>query len=94
MDVREYTRNETPEEATPIRKFFFKDVTISYPTTMQIREKVLRDLNTVKPGDVYSTETVNNTYARMSALRMFSSVNVGITQVDANLINCNINLSQ
>jgi outer membrane protein assembly factor BamA len=61
---------------------------------MQIREKVLRELNTVKPGDVYSTETVNNTYARLSALRMFSSVNVGITQVDTNLVNCNINLSQ
>ena len=24
MDIREYTRNETPDESTPIRKFFFK----------------------------------------------------------------------
>ena len=94
MDIREYTRNESPAEASPIRKFFFKDVTIAYPKTMKIREKVLKDLNTVKPGNPYSTETVSNTYSRLSALRMFSSVNVGITQVDTNLVNCNINLSQ
>ena len=94
MDIREYTRNGSPDKATPIRKFYFNDVSISYPATMKIRDKVLRELNTVKPGEVYSTDIVNNTYSRLSALRMFSSVNVGLTQVDTNLINCNINLSQ
>ena len=94
MDIREYTRNENPDDGVPIRKFFFNDVSISYPATMQIREKVLTSLNTIKPGDVYSTTTVNNTYSRLSALRMFSGVNVGITQVDTNLVDCKINLSQ
>lgn len=94
MDVREYTRNENEREATPIRKFYFNDVSISYPQTLKIREKVLRELNTIKPGELYSTDIVNNTYSRLSALRVFSSVNVGITQVDTNLVDCQINLSQ
>ena len=94
MDIREYTRNENESAATPIRKFYFNDVTISYPQTLKIREKVLKELNTIKPGELYSTDIVNNTYSRLSALRVFSSVNVGITQVDTNLIDCKINLSQ
>ena len=94
MDIMNYTRNESPEEATPIRKFFFNDVTISYPQTMDIKTKVLTELNTIKPGDLYSPDIVSNTYSRLSALRMFSSVNIGLTQADTNKVNCNINLSQ
>ena len=94
MTVNEYTRNESPLLAQPIRKFYFNDVTISYPKNMNIREKVLRELTTIEPGTLYSPNTVNNTYTRLSALRMFSSVNVGMTQVDTNLVNCEISLSQ
>ncbi len=94
MDIRNYTRNQSKEEGTPIRKFYFNDVSISYPEATKIREKVLTELNTIKPGGLYSTDVVNNTYSRLSALRVFSSVNVGITQVDTNLVDCNITLSQ
>lgn len=94
MDIRDYTRNQKPDQGTPIRKFYFNDVSITYPATTEIRNKVLEELNTIKPGNVYSTDVVNNTYSRLSALRMFNSVNVGITQVDTNLVDCNINLTQ
>jgi len=94
MTVNEYTRNETAREAQPIRKFFFKDVSISYPTSMKVREKVLRELNTIEPGAPYSPETVNNTYNRLSSLRMFSSVNIGMTQADTNSVDCLITLAQ
>lgn len=94
MTVNEYTRNETAREAQPIRKFFFKDVSISYPTSMKVREKVLRELNTIEPGAPYSPETVNNTYSRLSSLRMFSSVNIGMTQADTNSVDCLITLAQ
>ena len=94
MDIRNYSRTDNPDAATPIRKFYFNEVSISYPATVKFRDKVLKELNTVKPGEVYSTDIVNNTYSRLSALRTFSSVNVGLTQVDTNLVNCNINLSQ
>ena len=94
MTVNEYTRNESAREAQPIRKFFFKNVSISYPTSMKVREKVLRELNTIEPGAPYSPETVNNTYNRLSSLRMFSSVNIGMTQADTNSVDCLITLAQ
>ena len=94
MTVNEYTRNESALQAHPIRKFYFNDVTVSYPKSMNIREKVLRELNTINPGDQYSPEIVNNTYTRLSALRMFSSVNIGMTQVDTNKVDCEISLAQ
>lgn len=94
MSINEYTRNENPDNAQPIRKFSFNDVTISYPQNLKIKDKVLTDLNTIKPGDTYSTTQVNNTYSRLSSLRLFSSVNIGMTQVDSTLIDCRINLSQ
>jgi outer membrane protein assembly factor BamA len=94
LTINEYTRNETAKEAAPIRRFYFNNVDISYPKTLNIKEKVLRDLNTIHPGDQYSSDIVNQTYSRLSALKVFSSVNVGMNQVDTNLVNCNINLSQ
>lgn len=94
MKVNEYTRNESGQDAEPIRRFYIDDVTFSYPKTLKIRENVLRDLNTVIPGSVYSEDMVNQTYSRLSALRVFSSVNIGMTPKDTNLIDCSISLAQ
>ena len=94
MSIREYTRNASPKDAQPIRKFYIDDVTISYPKSLNIKDKVLRDLNTVEPGSPYSADVVNSTYSRLSAIRVFSSVNVGMTQSDTNLVDCSISLAQ
>lgn len=94
MTVNGYTRNESPDKARPIRKYHFGDVTMSYPKTLRVREKVLRELNTIVPGSVYSNDAVNNTYSRLSSVRMFSSVNIGMTPSDTNLVDCVISLSQ
>ena len=94
LTVNEYTRNETAKEASPIRRFYFNDVNISYPKTLNIKEKVLRDLSTIHPGDQYSSDIVNQTYSRLSALKVFSSVNVGMNQVDTNLVDCSISVAQ
>ena len=94
MQVNEYTRNETPKDSEPIRKFYIDDVSISFPKSMKIREKILTDLNLIEPGTVYSEDIIKNTYSRYSALRMFSSVNIGTTQTDTNKVRCDITLSQ
>ena len=94
LRINEYTRNESARDAEPIRRFMINDVKISYPKSMNIREKVLTDLNLITPGEVYGEERINNTYSRFTALRMFSSVNVGMTQVDTNLVDCEISLYQ
>lgn len=94
MQVNEYTRNETPKDSEPIRKFYIDDVNISFPKSMKIREKILTDLNMIEPGTVYGEDIIKNTYSRYSALRMFSSVNIGTTQTDTNKVRCDISLSQ
>ena len=94
LTVNEYTRNETPKDAHPIRKFYTKDVQITYPNTLKFRNNILRELTTIKPGEVYSADEINRTYSRLSALKVFSSVNIGMTPVDTNLVNCSISLAQ
>lgn len=94
LTVNEYTRNETAKEAEPIRKFYFNDVSITYPRTLKIKDKVLKELNTIIPGAPYSSDIVNQTYSRLASLRVFNSVNIGMTKADTNLVDCSISLSQ
>lgn len=94
MRINEYTRNESPEDAIPFRKFNINKVSISYPENIKIRDKVLTSLNTIRPGMEYDLSNIQNSYRRLSSLRMFNSVNIGMTAVDTNLVDCNISLSQ
>lgn len=94
LTINEYTRNQSPRDAQTLRKFYINDVTISYPKTLKFREKVLRELNTIVPGELYNENVINATYSRFSAVRVFNSVNIGMTQVDTNLVDCSINLTQ
>lgn len=94
VTINEYTRNENPRDASPIRRFYIDKVDISYPENLNIREKVLRELTTIYPGQVYSEDVVNNTYSRLSSLKIFSTVNIGMTPKDTNLVDCSITLSQ
>lgn len=94
MSINEYTRNASPSSAVPIRRFYIDDVTISYPKTLKIKNKILTDLNTIHPGRVYSADVVNETYSRLTAIRVFNSVNIGMTQKDTNLVDCSISLAQ
>ena len=94
LTINEYTRNESPKDAVRIRKFQFDSVSIDYPSSLKIRKKVLTGLNTITPGNTYSESEVHNTYSRLSALRIFSGVNIGMTQTDTNKVNSTISLSQ
>ena len=60
----------------PVEKVEFGEVTLDYPARFQFNEKVLRGLNTIRPGTTYSEEVVNNTYSRLSQLQAFSAVNI------------------
>ena len=94
LTINRYTRNEKPENAIPIRKFYFDSVSINYPKSLKIRHKVLEGLNTITPDEPYSAVTVSNTYSRLSALRIFSGVNIGVTPSDTNKVNASISLTQ
>lgn len=95
MCLNEYTRNETPQEAQPLRKYNFGNVSIQYPKSLAIKEDILKNLNLVKPGMPYGESVVANTYSRLSTLNLFNSVNIELSKVssDTALVDCRINLS-
>jgi len=94
MSVRNYTRNQTPEYARPHRKYFLGDVTISYDSDLAFNEKVLRNLCTLRPGEMYDEDDVNTTYTRFSALKLFSGVNISLNPRDTATVDCDISLTR
>ena len=94
MMVKEYTRNQTPEYARPHRKYTLGEVSISYDKDLRFNDKVLRNMCTLHPGDQYDENEVNTTYSRLSALRMFSGVNVSLNPRDSGIVDCDINLTR
>lgn len=81
-------------DKTPMRKYRIGSVDISLPKDLKIREKVLRSLNMVHPGAVYSETDINKTYTRFSAMRLFNSVGIEMTPAGEDLVDCMINLSR
>ncbi len=94
MSIKEYTRNQLQSDAVPIRKFYIGDVSFSYPKSLKINTNILKNLNTIVPGEVYRQDEINRTYSRLSALKVFSSVNVITNQSDTNKVDCTISLAQ
>ena len=93
MKVSEQSRNESAVESEPLRIFTIDSVSISYPAGLSVKEKVLRELNTLHPGDIYSESEVSRTYSRLSSLRLFNSVGIEMNRTDTSLVNCAITLS-
>ena len=64
--VRGYTRNESAATDSPISRYRINKVNIWYPADLKFRESLLRKLNRIQPGDLYSESIVNTTYYRLS----------------------------
>ena len=94
MMVKEYTRNQTPEYAHPHRKYSFGNVSISYDNDLKFNERVLKNMCTIRPGDLYDEKEVNTTYSRFSALKLFSGVNVALNPRDSGIVDCDISLTK
>ena len=94
MSICNYTRNETEKDARPLQKFYIGDVSIIHPKSLKIREKILTNLNTIIPGELYREKDISNTYSRLSALNVFSGVNIEMNQSDTTTVDCSINLTQ
>lgn len=94
MTVKEYTRNQTAEYARPHRKYFFGDVSISYDNDLKFNDRVLKNICTIRPGAKYDEREVNTTYSRLSALRLFSGVNVALNPRDSGIVDCDISLTK
>ena len=90
--IREYGRNELPVAAKPFEKFHIGKVTIEHPEEVPFRENVLRNINTIHPGMLYSERLINRSYNRLSALRVFSNVGIEMNPVDTATVDCRISL--
>lgn len=94
MKVGEHSRNDSEENGQPLHKFYIDSVTISHSKDLVFKEQILKDLNTIHPGMMYSESDIRTTYTRLSSLRLFSSVGIEMTPSDSNLVNCAISLTQ
>ena len=95
MMVREYTRNQSPEYARPFKKYRFGNVDLVWDKDLVFNRRVLRNMNTIRPGEPYDEYEVNTTYSRLSALKLFSGVNVEMTPRDTtDLVDCEITLTR
>ena len=92
--IREFERSQSEASSVPMNKYTIGKVSITLPEDLKFRKSVLKGLNTVKPGSVYSESTVATTYSRLSALKLFSGVAVEMTQSDSSKVDCSINLTR
>ena len=96
VKIEDYTRNESPEDARPHRKYKIGNVTLMPQPGMRVRQRFLHNLNQLQPGEPYSEEKINRTYNRFSSIPLFSSVNMMLRQsdLDSSAVDCRILLQQ
>ena len=92
MSIREYPRSGSPDDARPHRRYTIGNVTLSTPADVDVRTHVLEELNLLRPGMRYSARVVDATYSRLSNLSVFNGVNVAMTPVFDDVVDCDISL--
>lgn len=93
MKVSEFSRYETEPVLKALEKYRFRNVSISKAKSFKFKESVLRDFNTIRKGEVYSSDVVNDTYSRLTSLKAFSGVSISLAGVDSlNAVDCEIKL--
>ena len=90
--IRDYALEDDPSSARPHRKYTIGKVSIDYPKDLKIRHRVLENMNLLRPGQPYSEKTINDTYTRFTNVSMLSGVNVNVTPVSEDQVDCNISL--
>ena len=94
IEIREYTRNESPSNAKTLVKYKIGDVSISHDSSLPFRDRVLRQMNMVRPGAEYNENDIRNTYERFSQLKVFNSVGVELTPASDSVVDCRILLNE
>lgn len=92
--VRGYTRNETDAADRPLLKYRIGNVSISHSDDIRFNDDILRKLNIIHPGDLYSEKMVNVNYNRLTSLRLFNNVSVVMQPVDSTTVDCRIKMGE
>ncbi|MBO4742009.1 MAG: BamA/TamA family outer membrane protein [Bacteroidales bacterium] len=93
-EIREYSRGESPSGAIPLRKYHFGKVNIEHSVKVPFREDILKGINVIHPGDLYSEGLVNRSYSRLTSLRVFNTVGIELTPVDSTTVDCRISMGE
>lgn len=91
--IKEHMRSGSEADDVPFARYRIGKVRITHPGDIPFRETFLRKFNTIRPGAFYSERMVNTTYSRLSALKLFNSVNIEMTPADSAVVDCDIRLS-
>lgn len=93
--IRNHTRNETEDADKQQFQYKVGQVRVHLPENLKFRPRVLRELNNVKTGSVYSEDAVNVAFSRFNSIGLFNSVNINmIPDQKQRTVDCDINLSK
>lgn len=92
MSIRDYALGDDPSSAQEHRKYTIGNVSLNYPEDLSIRHSVLENLNMLRPGQPYSEKAIDDTYTRLTSVSMLSGVNVNVSPVTEDQVNCDITL--
>jgi outer membrane protein assembly factor BamA len=94
VELRNYTRNETPSQARKLTPYTVRNVRYEMPRNMNVRRDFLDNINLIKSGTMYSEELINTTYQRFAGNHIFNTVNISLTPVDStSQVDCLITLT-
>ncbi len=92
MFIRDYALGDAPSSAREHKKFTLGQVTVTHPEKLKIRTSVLENLNTLRPGSLYNEKDINTAYSRLSNIEMLSGINMNMTPVSDQVVDCDIRL--
>ncbi|MCH5173188.1 MAG: BamA/TamA family outer membrane protein [Bacteroidales bacterium] len=92
--IRGHTRNEAESSSSRLQKYRIGDVSISFSSQLNFREKVIRELNVIRPGDWYSEKMTDMSYRRLSALRVFNNIGIEMIPADSAVVDCRISMGE
>ncbi len=93
VELRDYTRNESPSAARPHTRYDIGTVSVVPQGNLKVKSNFLKYLNRIEPNSPYSESRINNTYSRFTSNRLFSTVNIEMTPRDSSTVDCAILLS-
>lgn len=93
VELRDYTRNESPSAARPHTRYNIGNVSVIPQENLKVKGNFLKYLNRIEPNSPYSESRINNTYSRFTSNRLFSTVNIEMTPRDSSTVDCAILLS-
>lgn len=94
VELRNYTRNETPSQARKLTPYTIRNVRYDVPRNMNVRRDFLDGINLIKSGMMYSEELITTTYQRFAGNHIFNTVNISLTPVDSSsVVDCVITLT-